>query len=82
MRVLFFKSTSNSNNNIKKELDAKLDNIIFLSKDDRQHITLACEHCEDRSYHTQKNRRNTTDRLELRKYCPVCQSHQLYRETK
>jgi hypothetical protein len=31
-------TNSNSNNNIKKELDAKLDNIIFLSKDDRKHI--------------------------------------------
>jgi len=33
-------------------------------------------------YTTEKNRRNTTDRLELKKYCPICQSHQLYRETK
>jgi len=31
-------TTTDSNNDIKKELDAKLDNIIFLSKDDRQHI--------------------------------------------
>jgi large subunit ribosomal protein L33 len=53
-----------------------------VAKDDRTHITLACEHCEDRSYHTQKNKRNTTDRLELRKYCPRCKSHQLYRETR
>lgn len=33
-------------------------------------------------YYTFKNRRNTTGRLELRKYDPTLRKHVLYRETK
>jgi large subunit ribosomal protein L33 len=53
-----------------------------VAKDDREHVTLACGNCEDRSYHTKKNKRNTTSRLELKKYCPKCRSHKVYRETR
>lgn len=33
-------------------------------------------------YTTMKNRRNTPDRLELKKYCPNCNIHALYKEIK
>lgn len=33
-------------------------------------------------YLTEKNRRNDTNRLELRKYDPVVRRHVIYRETK
>ncbi|MGC9520787.1 MAG: 50S ribosomal protein L33 [Anaerolineae bacterium] len=33
-------------------------------------------------YYTQKNRRNNTQRLELRKYDPIARKHVIYRETK
>lgn len=33
-------------------------------------------------YITSKNRRNTQQRLELRKYDPILRKHVLYRETK
>ncbi len=33
-------------------------------------------------YITYKNRRNTTQRLELRKYDPIVRKHVIYRETK
>ena len=33
-------------------------------------------------YITSKNRRNTTTRIELRKYAPILRKHVLYRETK
>jgi len=33
-------------------------------------------------YITQKNRRNDTGRLELKKYDPLIRKHVLYRETK
>ncbi|MBN1963835.1 MAG: 50S ribosomal protein L33 [Anaerolineae bacterium] len=33
-------------------------------------------------YYTEKNRRNDTSRLELRKYDPYVRRHVLYRETK
>ena len=48
----------------------------------RNHITLACTECKERTYITEKNRRNDTARLELNKYCPRCRQHRLHRETR
>jgi len=45
-------------------------------------ITLACTQCSERNYTTEKNRRNDSGRLELKKYCPRCRTHTLHRETK
>lgn len=33
-------------------------------------------------YSTIKNRRNTSSRLELKKFCKYCRQHQLFKETK
>lgn len=49
---------------------------------DRLIITLGCTECRERTYSTQKSRRNDPDRLELRKFCPRCRKHQLHRETR
>ncbi len=48
----------------------------------RLHVTLACTECKERTYLTEKNRRNDTGRMELQKYCPRCRKHQLHRETR
>jgi large subunit ribosomal protein L33 len=48
----------------------------------RTHVTLACTECKERSYLTEKNRRNDPNRLELMKYCPRCRQHRLHRETR
>ncbi|HJM89481.1 MAG TPA: 50S ribosomal protein L33 [Dehalococcoidia bacterium] len=53
-----------------------------MAKGDRQFITLACGDCRERTYTTKKNRRNDTDRIELRKYCPRCREHKVHRETR
>nr|ASQ39924.1 ribosomal protein L33 [Glaucocystis sp. BBH] len=54
-------------------------------------ITLECTECRTNSekissgvsrYITQKNRRNTPNRLEIKKFCPYCKKHILYREIK
>ncbi len=45
-------------------------------------ITLACTECKRRNYSSTKNKRNTPDRLELKKYCKFCRRHTLHRETK
>ena len=42
------------------------------SADIRPGITLACTECKERNYITTKNRRNTPDRLELKKFCSRC----------
>jgi large subunit ribosomal protein L33 len=51
-------------------------------KEDRSVITLACSECRERNYTTAKNRRNDTDRLELKKYCRRCRQHRTHRETR
>jgi large subunit ribosomal protein L33 len=51
-------------------------------KADRMLITLACTKCKDRSYLTEKNKRNDAERLELSKYCPRCREHTPHREAK
>jgi large subunit ribosomal protein L33 len=48
----------------------------------RQLVTLACEECKRRNYHTRKNRRNTPDRIELKKFCPWDRKHTVHRETR
>jgi large subunit ribosomal protein L33 len=45
-------------------------------------VTLACESCKRRNYQTNKSKRNTPDRIELRKYCRWCGKHQPHRETR
>ncbi|MDI9442250.1 MAG: 50S ribosomal protein L33 [Firmicutes bacterium] len=45
-------------------------------------ITLECTQCKNRNYRTNKNRRTTTDRIELRKYCKTCNTHTVHKETR
>ena len=51
-------------------------------KADRILITLACGQCKERTYHTEKNKRNDPDRLVLKKFCPRCRAATEHRETK
>ena len=51
-------------------------------KGDRLIITLGCTECRERTYTSQKSRRNDPDRMELNKFCPRCRKHQLHRETR
>lgn len=48
----------------------------------RDQITMACTDCKQRNYIGLKNKKNTPDRLELKKYCKFCQKHTVHRETK
>ena len=48
----------------------------------RVKITLRCSECKQRNYNTFTNKKNTTDRLELNKYCPFCRKHTVHNETK
>jgi large subunit ribosomal protein L33 len=45
-------------------------------------VTLECMDCKRRNYTSTKNRKNTTERIELKKYCRFCRSHTLHKETK
>ena len=48
----------------------------------RVNILLACTECKRRNYATNKNKKNTTVRLELKKYCPWDKKHTVHRETR
>jgi large subunit ribosomal protein L33 len=48
----------------------------------RDIITLACTACKQRNYSTDKNKKTTPERLELKKYCRFCRTHTLHKETK
>lgn len=48
----------------------------------REKVTLKCSECGELNYRKEKNKRNTTERLELNKYCSRCQKHTAHKETK
>lgn len=48
----------------------------------RDKVKLACTECKQRNYDTNKNKKVTTERIELKKYCKFCKKHTLHRETK
>ncbi len=48
----------------------------------RENVTLQCGECKRRNYVTTKNRKTTSGKLELRKYCRFCRKHTPHKETK
>jgi len=48
----------------------------------RETIHLGCEKCTRRNYHTTKNKRNTAEKLALKKYCKWCKCHTSHKEMK
>ncbi|MBW2502453.1 MAG: 50S ribosomal protein L33 [Deltaproteobacteria bacterium] len=48
----------------------------------RNIITLGCTECKNRNYTTTKNKKNTPQKLEFKKYCRFCRTHTLHKETK
>src|SRR5260370_8463192 len=48
----------------------------------RDNIVLQCTDCKSRNYVTTKNKKTTTDRLELSKFCRRCRKHTDHKETK
>lgn len=55
---------------------------IMAKQGNRQGKTLFCTVCKSENYRTDKNVKNTTDRLEINKYCPTCNKHTAHREKK
>jgi large subunit ribosomal protein L33 len=48
----------------------------------RQGKSLVCTVCKEKNYRTEKNVKNTTDRLEINKFCPKCGKHTIHKEEK
>ncbi len=45
-------------------------------------LSLECQGCKRRNYSTKKNKRNTPEKLVLKKYCRFCKRHTDHKETK
>lgn len=45
-------------------------------------VILTCSECFSRNYTTQRNKKTSSTRLELYKYCKKCGKHTLHKETK
>jgi len=48
----------------------------------RDIVSLACSECKRRNYSTTRNKKKTTERLSMKKYCPSCRSHTVHKEGK
>lgn len=41
---------------------------------------MRCTVCGDENYLTEKNKKNTPDRIEVNKFCPKCRKQTLHKE--
>lgn len=48
----------------------------------RERVTLKCTECKNENYRTEKNKKNTTERLELNKFCDTCRKTTKHKESK
>ena len=48
----------------------------------RDLISFQCDQCKRRNYTSTKNKKKTTERLELSKFCAHCRKHTAHKETK
>lgn len=53
-----------------------------MAADARVKVVLRCNTCKERNYFSKKNKKNTPDRLEMKKYCWRCRTHTVHTETK
>jgi large subunit ribosomal protein L33 len=48
----------------------------------RDEIVLACEKCKRKNYRASRNKKLSTEKLALSKYCPSCRCHTVHKEGK
>ena len=48
----------------------------------REQITFQCGDCKRKNYTSMKNKKTSTERLELKKFCPFCRKHVAHKEIK
>lgn len=48
----------------------------------RKKIILACSECGSRNYSSESNKAQTSERLEIKKFCSTCNAHTTHKETK
>ena len=50
--------------------------------ENRERIDLHCTECGEINYRTEKNKKNTTERLEVKKFCSRCKKATTHKEKK
>ncbi|MDD2435088.1 MAG: 50S ribosomal protein L33 [Bacilli bacterium] len=50
--------------------------------ENRELVDLQCTVCKELNYRTEKNKKNTTERLELNKFCNKCRKTTTHKEKK
>ena len=50
--------------------------------ENRERVILKCTECKSENYRTEKNKKNTTERLEMNKFCPKCKKTTTHKESK
>ena len=50
--------------------------------ENRQEVSLKCSECKNINYTESKNKKNTTERLELNKFCKFCRKVTAHKEQK
>ncbi len=48
----------------------------------RELVGFACDQCKRKNYTTSKNRKTTTDKLVMKKFCSFCRTHTQHKEVK
>ncbi len=48
----------------------------------REIILFQCTECKNKNYSTMKNKKNTTEKIQISKYCRSCMKHTAHKETK
>lgn len=51
-------------------------------KGPRISVTLECSECKSQNYITERNRTNTPEKLELKKFCKNCRKITMHKEIK
>ena len=48
----------------------------------RDIVSLQCGTCKRRNYSTTRNKKTSTSKLEVKKYCRFCRQHTVHKEAK
>jgi large subunit ribosomal protein L33 len=48
----------------------------------RDLVSLQCDQCKRRNYMTTRNKKKSSEKLAMRKFCPACRAHTVHKESK
>ncbi len=48
----------------------------------RDLVSLQCDQCKRRNYTTSRNKKKSSEKLAMKKFCPACRGHTVHKEGK